>query len=310
MTLNDRAWRIADEMEETADSLRVSVSKIVGTRLIDCGIATVGSLKAGVLLARATLSDLATVALEAGDSGPIVKVVTDDPVRACLASQYAGMQVKHEKFFAMGSGPMRAAAGREELFQHIPGKESPRCAVGILETKRIPPDDAIAHIVSKLPESVEKLTLLVAPTTSLAGTVQIVSRSVETALHKLHELKFDVRQVVSGFGTAPLPPIAKDEMTAIGRTNDAILFGGRVTLWVSCGDDEIDAIGPQMPSTASPDYGEPFADIFKRYNGDFYKIDAKLFSPAEITFVNLQSGRSRTFGKTDPALLRKSFESI
>ena len=238
-----------------------------------------------------------------------MQVVTDDPVRACLASQYAGMQVKVEKYFAMGSGPMRAAAAREVLFQHIPGKESPACAVGILESRKLPTEDAIAHIVSKLPTTVEKLTLLVAPAASLAGTLQVVSRSVETAMHKLHELKFDVTKILSGFGTAPLPPIAKDEIVAIGRTNDAILYGSRVTLWVNCDDAEIESVGPKVPSNASKDYGSPFAEIFKRYDGDFYKIDPMLFSPAEVTFVNLSSGRSQTFGKTDPGLLRKSIEA-
>jgi methenyltetrahydromethanopterin cyclohydrolase len=306
MTLNDRAWRVADELETDAERYRVSVSHIGGARVIDCGAAVRGSLDAGILLARSCLGDAAKVSFVPGPFGPSVQVVTDDPVRACLASQYAGMQVKVEKYFAMGSGPMRAAAAREDLFQHIPGRESPSRAVGILETNAAPTGDVIAHLVGKLPETVEKLTLLYAPAASLAGTVQVVARSVETALHKLHELKFDVTKVVSGFGVAPLPPVAKDEIQAIGRTNDAILFSGRVTLWVSCDEAVIDAVGPKVPSSASADYGSPFTEIFKRYHGDFYKIDPMLFSPAEVTFVNLQTGRMRTFGACDETLWRKS----
>ena len=309
MILNERAWRVADELEANAELSRVTTSRIVGTRVIDCGANATGSLAAGIFMARACLADLGTVSLVPGEGGPCVQVVTDDPVRACLASQYAGMQVKVEKYFAMGSGPMRAAAAKEVLFQHIPGKESPACAVGILESRKLPTEDVIAHIVSKLPTTVEKLTLLVAPAASLAGTLQVVSRSVETVMHKLHELKFDVTKVLSGYGTAPLPPIAKDEIGAIGRTNDAILYGGRVTLWVNGDDAEIAAVGPNVPSNASKDYGSPFAEIFKRYHGDFYKIDPLLFSPAEVTFVNLSSGRSQTFGKTDPGLLRKSIDA-
>lgn len=307
MTLNERAWRVADELEVNAERFRVAVSHLGGARVIDCGAGVRGSLDAGVSLARACLGDAASVSLVPGPFGPTVQVATDDPVRACLASQYAGMQVKVEKYFAMGSGPIRAAAAREELFQHIPGKEMPTRVVGILETKTAPTGDVIAHLVGKLPETVEKLTLLYAPAASLAGTLQVVARSVETALHKLHELKFDVTSVVSGFGTAPLPPIARDEIGAIGRTNDAILFAGRVTLWVACDDAVVDAIGPKVPASASADYGSPFAEIFKRYHGDFYKIDPMLFSPAEVTFVNLQTGRMRTFGQCDEALLRKSF---
>jgi methenyltetrahydromethanopterin cyclohydrolase len=305
-TMNDRAWRIADQLEADAARLRVSVGHMAGTRVIDCGGAVTGSLGAGLLMARACLADLADVTITTGEFGPTVQVWTDDPVRACLGSQYAGWQVKAEHFFAMGSGPMRAAAGREEVVTKLHLQEAARCAVGVLETRKHPTEAVIASLVGKLPSEVEKLTLLVAPATSIAGTVQVVARSVETALHKLHELKFDVSQVVSGHGTAPLPPVAAEELAAIGRTNDAILYGGRVTLWVRCDDEVIDAIGPQVPSCGSKDHGSLFAELFARY-GDFYKIDPLLFSPAEVTFVNLKTGRARSFGKCEPGLIRKSF---
>jgi methenyltetrahydromethanopterin cyclohydrolase len=123
----------------------------------------------------------------------------------------------------------------------------------------------------------------------------------------LHELKFDLQQVVSGLGVAPLPPVAADEGKAIGWTNDAILFGGRVVLWVRADDEILDLVGPKVPSSASPDFGAPFAEVFKRYNGDFYKIDPLLFSPAQVEFRNLKTGKVHRFGKTDPDLLRRAF---
>ena len=305
-TMNERAWRIADELEANATSLRVGISRVAGTRVIDCGGAETGSLGAGVLLARACLADLATVQLVPGEFGPTICVQTDEPVRACLGSQYAGWQVKVDRFFAMGSGPFRALAAREELFQHISAKETSAYAVGILESRKHPTEDVVAHLVSKLPEDVEHLTLLVAPASCIAGTIQVVARSVETALHKLHELKFDMNHVLSAFGSAPMPPVSSEELTAIGRTNDAILYGSRVTLWVRCDDELIDAIGPRVPSSASADHGSLFAELFARY-GDFYKIDPMLFSPAEVTFVNLKTGRAKTFGSTAPELLKRSF---
>lgn len=312
MTLNERANRVADDLERDAARYRVAVSRVAGARVIDCGGAVTGSLGAGLLMARACLADLGDVAYVpcplAEVGGPAVQVTTDDPVRACLASQYAGWQVSVGKFFAMGSGPMRALAAREELFQHIPGKEESPVAVGVLETKNHPTEEVISNIVTKLPQMAEALTLLVAPASSLAGTVQVVARSVETTLHKLHELKFDVTQVLSGFGVAPLPPVARDELAAIGRTNDAILYGGQVTLWVRADDEILEAIGPKVPSGASKDHGELFADLFKRY-GDFYKIDPLLFSPAEVEFRNLKTGRCHRFGRCDPGLVQKSFKS-
>ena len=311
MTMNERANAVADEVERNAARLRVSVSKVAGARIIDCGGAVQGSLAAGLLMARVCLADLGDVAYVpnpiADVGGPAVQVTTDDPVRACLASQYAGWQLKAGTYFAMGSGPMRAVAAREDIFQHIPGKEESPFAVGVLETHKHPTEEVVAAIVGKLPPVAEHLTLLVAPTTSLAGTTQIVARSVETALHKLHELKFDTKQVISGYGVAPLPPVATDFAHAIGRTNDAILYGAKVTLWVRADDEVLDHIGPKVPSAASKDHGAPFAEVFARYNGDFYKIDPLLFSPAEVEFRNLKTGRTHRFGRIEPDLLRKSF---
>lgn len=306
MTLNERAWAVADELDRNSERLRVAVSHVGGARVIDCGGAVTGSLRAGLMMARAALSDLAEVSLVGDNTTPAVQVWTDDPVRACIGSQYAGMKVLVDRFFAMGSGPVRLLTGREDVLAELELTETAPCAVGVLESRKHVTEDVVAHLVGRLPAETEKLTLLLAPAFSLAGSLQVVARSVETAMHKLHELKFDLHAVQSGFGTAPLPPVAADEQTAIGRTNDAILYGGRVTLWVRTDDEVIDAIGPKVPSSASSEHGALFGDLFAKH-GDFYKIDPMLFSPAEVTFVNLKTGRARTFGRTVPDLLAKSF---
>jgi methenyltetrahydromethanopterin cyclohydrolase len=310
-TLNDNTWALAEALAAAADELHIRVGSVAGARVLDCGVQVDGGLQAGLGLARVCLAGLGDVALAPGEVGgipcPAVQVATDAPVLACMASQYAGWSVSAGKFFAMGSGPMRAAYGKEELFQHIPGREKPPVAVGVLETRKLPTEEVIAYLSQSLQLPAERITLLVAPASSVAGTLQVVARSVETALHKLHELKFDLNQVVSGFGVAPLPPVAAKEIDAIGRTNDAILYGGRVTLWVRADDEQLAELGPKVPSSASPDHGAPFAEIFARYDQDFYKIDKMLFSPASITIYNLKSGRCHVFGKLEPDILRRSF---
>jgi methenyltetrahydromethanopterin cyclohydrolase len=299
-------------MASTAAALRVAVHHSpAGARLINCGIQAEGGLQAGLALARVCLAGQAEVALVPGEVGgvacPLVQVATDSPVLACMAAQYAGWQIAVGQFFAMGSGPMRAAYGQEGLFDRIPGREQAPVAVGVLETRKLPDDDVVTYLCERLQLAPAKLTLLAAPAASVAGTIQVVARSLETALHKLFELGFDLNQVISGFGTAPLPPVAADEMQAIGRTNDAILYGGRVVVWVRADDDDLARLGPQVPSSASPDHGAPFAAIFERYERDFYKIDPMLFSPAEIVLNNLQSGRCHAYGAVEPDVLRRSF---
>jgi methenyltetrahydromethanopterin cyclohydrolase len=311
MTLNEQAGQIAAAMALDASFLRITVHTTAGARVLDFGVAAPGGLQAGLGLARVCLAgrgDVALVPSSLSDlPGPAVQVASDDPVMACMASQYAGWQVSAGKFFAMGSGPMRAAYGREELFDHIGGRERPPVAVGVLETSKLPGDEVIGYLAERVQLPADRITLLCAPCASLAGSVQVVARSLETALHKLHELGFNLRQVVSGYGSAPLPPIAASEIEAIGRTNDAILYGGQVTIWVRADDEELAALGPKVPSCASPDHGAPFAEIFERYQRDFYKIDKHLFSPAVIALVNLASGRRHVFGRLEAEVLRRSF---
>ena len=312
LTLNERAQRLADHMAATAAALRIAVQQTgTGARILDCGIKAEGGLQAGLGLARVCLAGQAEVSLVPGDVGSVpslqVMVFSDNPVAACMASQYAGWQISVGKFFAMGSGPMRALYGREDLFDKIAGRESAPVAVGVLETRKFPDDPVIEYLCEKLNLPASKLTLLVAPAASMAGNIQVVARSLETALHKLVELEFDLSQVVSGCGTAPLPPVATDDLHAIGRTNDAILYGGRVILWVRADDAQLVEVGPKVPSSASSDHGEPFAAIFERYGHDFYKIDPMLFSPAEVVIHNLQSGRTHRFGRPEAEVMRKSF---
>jgi methenyltetrahydromethanopterin cyclohydrolase len=312
MTLNERAALLVERLAARPDDWRVAVHPVEGGgRYVDCGIEARGGLLAGIELARICLADLARVEIEPGEVAgrPItmIQVATDHPVRACLASQYAGWAIKEGKYFAMGSGPMRAAAGTEAIFDLIGHRESPDLVVGVLETRKPPTPEVVRKIASACRVEPAAVTLLAAPTASLAGGVQVVARSVETALHKLSELKFDLSRIVSAHGTAPLPPVAADDLSAIGRTNDAILYGARVILWVTGDDASLDAIGPQVPSSASRDHGDPFATIFARYNHDFYAVDPHLFSPAEVIFQNLETGRCHAFGRCEPGVLERSF---
>jgi methenyltetrahydromethanopterin cyclohydrolase len=312
--LNERAHELANAMAADADDLGIAVLTLdCGTRIIDCGTEAAGSTEAGRRLAEICLSDLANVEITGAPVGAwpsdTVKVTTSMPLAACMASQYAGWELKGEKFFAMGSGPMRAAACREELFKDIGLCEKADVCVGILETSKLPPESVCAEIASKCGIRPNRLTLLVARTASDAGKVQIVARSVETAMHKLHVLGFDLSRIKHGIGFAPLPPVASDDLAAIGWTNDAILYGGGVKLQVTGDDQSLRKIGPSVPSNASPDFGRPFAEIFASYNNDFYRIDPLLFSPARITFDNVDTDQQLHFGKLELNVLAESFSA-
>jgi methenyltetrahydromethanopterin cyclohydrolase len=312
ISTNRRGLRLVDATLARLHDLRLMLQQIEGGgRYVDFGIQAPGGLHSGVELARICLGDLASVTIVPGDVAglpvPIVQVTTDHPVQACLASQYAGWPIKVGSFFAMGSGPMRAVRGREPIYDTIGYRETENAVVGVLETRHHPEPSVVAAVAAECKVLPSSVTLLAAPTASLAGEVQVVARSVETALHKLAELKFDLGRIHSAHGSAPLPPVARDDLAAIGRTNDAILYGARVTLYVTGDDESLEVIGPQVPSSSSRDHGEPFLSIFARYNHDFYAVDPLLFSPAQVVFQNLATGRSQAFGRLETDILAPSF---
>ncbi len=312
MSMNRRALWLVEALLAHGHERRAILHLIEGGgRYIDCGIEARGGLHVGMDLARICLGDLATVSIVPGEVAarpvPVVQVVTDHPVQACLAGQYAGWAISEGKYFAMGSGPMRAVRGKEPIYDVIGFRETENAVVGVLETRKAPTPDVVAAVAKECRVLSSAVTLLAAPTASLAGGVQVVARSVETALHKLAELKFDLGRIHSAHGTAPLPPVAADDLAAIGRTNDAVLYGARVVLFVTGDDASLEEVGPRVPSSSSRDHGEPFAAIFERYNHDFYAVDPLLFSPAEVVFQNLETGRSHAFGSLEPEVLRQSF---
>src|SRR3954469_23275998 len=312
LSLNQRAHELVDRLAAEGDALRITTRTLPdGTLLVDCGSSVPGGLEAGRRFAEITMGGLGSVTFTPlvldGRWLPGLTVVSDHPALACLGSQYAGWQIDRDGYFAMASGPGRALIRAEELFDDLDVDERASEAVLCLETRDEPPAELAAHVAERAGVAQDALTLIFAPTASLAGVVQIAARIVETALHKLHEIEFDVRRIVSGFGTCPLPPVARTDPEAIGRTNDAVLYGGQVELTVDAPDDELEAIVERVPSSASKDHGEPFGKVLEAADWDFYKTDPLLFSPAEVRLVSVDSGRSFEAGGVAVDVLERSF---
>ncbi|WP_020168215.1 MULTISPECIES: methenyltetrahydromethanopterin cyclohydrolase [Methylotenera] len=282
-----------------------------GATIIDAGIDATGGLEAGRRIAEICMGGLGQVTFVQNNSfanWPAgLQVTAKKPVLACLGSQYAGWALSHEKFFSLGSGPARCIAQREDIFKDIQYKDTAEKTVLILETDKIPPAEVIEKVARDTNIKAENLTFILTPTRSIAGTVQIVARVLEVALHKLHTLHFPLQNLVDGIASAPLPSPSPDFLTGMGRTNDAILFGGFVQLFVNGSDEAAKKLAAELPSSASKDYGKPFAEVFKAVNMDFYQIDPLLFSPAKVTITNLTTGNSFFGGAFNEALLNQSF---
>src|SRR3989442_339013 len=209
------AARLADTLASEAARLGVGVSRLAhGARLIDAGVRVTGSIEAGRLYAECCLGGLGRVGVEAARLGRATileaRVAVDQPLVACMASQYAGWRIQVGTFFAMGSGPARSLAAAEPLFEKYPLRSRSETTVLLLET--------------------------------------------------------------------------------------GVLPGADVAEVIDC-----------LPSSSSKDHGRLFHDLFREYGGDFYKIDPMLFSPAQVSVLNVSTGRVFSNGSTDEVMLKKSF---
>lgn len=309
-TLNEGAYERVSEMIEKSHELGISVIKTkAGSTVLDVGIGSNGSYEAGRLFAEACMGGFGEVSFGVypGLSIPSVTVQVANPAVACLASQYAGWALKEGDFFALGSGPARSLYCNEPLYSVLEYKETSPIAVLAIESSILPPESLLDSISRKCDVDPRDLYVLVAPTNSLAGAVQIVSRVVETGVHKLFELGYDTTMLIHGYGICPIPPTPGDFMTAMGWTNDAVLYGGKVWFTLCDKDSAIDSIAEKLPSASSKDYGLPFSELFKRYNYDFYQVDPMLFSPASVSINNIATGRWQNFGRENLELLRREW---
>lgn len=308
---------LVDSLVRDRLALRIGVESLPGGgQLVDAGIDRPGGIEAGRRIAEICLGGLGTVQVSAQEGlwPTRISVHTSSPVLACLGSQYAGWSLSAGEgkgaFHALGSGPGRSLAQKEELFKELGYRDQSDGTCLVLEVDKRPPEAIVQKVVKDCGVRPERVTLILTPTHSLAGTVQIVARVLEVALHKVHALGFPLDQLVDGAGTAPLPPPAPDFLQAMGRTNDAILFGGTVQLYVNSTDDAARDLAHRLPSSSSRDFGRPFAQVFKEVKFDFYKIDPMLFAPARVVVTNLASGASFRGGALHEDLLATSFGEL
>lgn len=320
-SVNKLTQPLVKHLLDNADSLRLGVEKLDnGCTIIDAGIKVPGGLEAGRIITEICMGGMGSASISQScytQNWPLtINVHASNPVLACLGSQYAGWSLSHGKYYALGSGPARAMATKikdgavepvEELYKELEYRDSGEQTVLVIENDAVPPIEVVEKVAAACGVSPANLTIIVTPTSSLAGGVQVVGRVLEVAMHKAHALHFPLENIIDGSGSAPICPPHPNFVKAMGRTNDAILFAGQVHLFVKGNDEAAEKLAKELPSSTSKDYGKPFADIFKAYEYDFFKVDAMLFSPASVIVTAVESGKSFRAGKLDNALLDQSF---
>ncbi len=313
MNLNKRAWEALHMIIGQTERLGIQFSQAdCGTLLFDFGVKAPGGLQAGLLMAEIGMAGLGSAKLEMGEAGglPWVWVVThsDHPLEACYLSQAAHWPVEVGKYRAMGSGPACLLHHGLKVGEEFAFAETSERAVLVLESPSVPDEEVCRSLATTYGVKEEYLAVLVAPTSSLGGSTQIAARSLETGLHKLHHLGFDLRKAASGMGRCPVAAPTSDDLTSLGKTNDMVMFASSVWLSVKeTTDQELSELVKALPSGTSPSYGEPFLQTLKKAGG-FYNIDPGLFAPAEATLVNVDSGKVFHAGQVDQVRLAQALK--
>ncbi len=317
ISVNKEAMKVVQKIMDDAERLQVEVNTLGnGSTVIDMGVNAKGGYEAGLLMGLVCMGGLATITWDSIDVQgqyllPALTVVTDHPAIACMGSQFAGWRIKPKgmDYFAMASGPCRAKSLKEkDLYAELEYSDDADLSIAVLEAGVLPNEEVMNWFAEKSGVSPSNAYALVAPTKSMAGGVQIAARVVETGIHKLHELHFDPKKVVYGYGTTPIAPIAKSDLKAMGMTNDAIIATGSVTLNVKAAEgDNLEELITKVPSSTSEQYGKPFFQTFKEAGKDFYKIDPLLFAPGIMVINDIPTGKTYQAGKMDFALLKSSF---
>jgi len=313
LSVNRNAWNLTKKLCDQAEKFGVVVKETKsGATLIDAGIEAKGGLLAGRIITEICLGDYgkAQIFYKQYDDLelPSILVYTNHPAIATLGSQFAGWQIKVGKYTAIASGPARALTLRpRELYEKIQYKDTSDVAVLVLETAKEPPEEVIKQISDECKVEPNHLSVVLVPTSTIAGSTQISGRIVETGMHKLMELGFDPKLITHACGYAPIAPVHPKFAQAMGRTNDAIMYAG-VAYYITSfdNDEELRKLVEKAPSSASKSYGKPFMEIFKEAGYDFYKIDPGLFAPAVLMVNNAKTGSTFKAGKIDVEVFKRS----
>ncbi|WP_144903970.1 methenyltetrahydromethanopterin cyclohydrolase [Halobellus captivus] len=308
-SINRMAIELVDEAIDFAGELRVVPHELdSGATVLDFGVDSPGGVEAGMLLAEIQTAGLSTVQTRmddvAGAPTPYVELQTDHPALSLLCSQKAGWELTFDDppFDGLGSGPARALVAEEDEFHAMEYFDEFDLTVLSVESIDLPSDRIAEHVADRAGVEPSAVFLPAYATGSTVGSVTGAARAAELALFRLFELGYDVHNVQSAFGSAPIAPVSYDESVAMARTNDAVAYGGEVHLTVTEDFDDFD----RVPSSAREEYGTPFEAIFDDAEWDFYEVPETIFAPGKAT-IDVVDGPTHVLGDTDEGLLAESF---
>lgn len=314
VSVNKLSMKYVSELINHAEEYRVKVEKLpCGATVIDTGLEAPGGYLAGLLLTKICLGGLAECWLTYQAYGdlelPSIVVATDHPATSLLGCQLAGwmVQVKEEGFFAACSGPARALALKpKKVFEKIKYRDEYSEAAIVMETTKKPSDAVAKRVAEDCKVSPKDLYMLLTTTASMAGSVQVSGRVVETGLYRLEYLGLDPLKVVFGSGSAPVMPPHPDVGVSTAREEDALLYGGVACYVIDEEEGRLRDLVSKAPATVWSGYGSTSYEALKAVGFDWSKLDPSFFTIGKLEVTCKSTGGTFVAGRINPEVLKKS----
>ncbi len=315
-SLNQKAFEIIGPI--LADPQRYGARLVKtpgGATIIDIGNEAPGTWLGAKLFVEASFGGLAEVSYGRmsvnGLDVPTVEVAIDAPMLAVVACQVGAMRLGEGAFAALGSGPARAKARADRWAQRVEYEDPSPLALIQLQMRGLPAEETLQEVADACRIPLANLTAMVTPTASLVGSVQVASRGFEQCIVALaRNTSFDITTILRARAVAPVAPVIEDELWAMGRTNDCLVYGGSSSLWVHHpNDEEVWRATESLPFSmkAGDYYGKSYREIFEAFGRSLYNIPAHIDGPAKMAMINQLTGSVFVAGEINLDRLYRSF---
>ncbi len=314
-SVNQKARKIIHYMIENKELMNIEVHELSnGATVIDTGLNCPGSWAAARFLVEATLGGLgqvqySTMELE-GLELPQVEIYVDQPAIACLSCQLSGWPLPEAKNQAgivpLISGPARAVVCKDRFAQVVDYQDHSPEVVAAIQDNVLPDEKLTQLIATECKVDPRGVFILLAPTGSLVGSINVVARTLETAIWRLHTLGLDIKKTYSAWGKAPLPPVTKDEYQAMIRTNVYTYYGGTAAFFIEEDDEKIERIIKEIPLSprTTRNYGRSFSELLDEAGGNIFNVTDFVHNVTKIIMHNSKTGSTFQEGEIDLQMLK------
>lgn len=315
-SLNNMAAKIVEEqIIPNAEALNCEVLKLSnGATVIDMGINVKGGWKAAKLFTDSCCGGMGELVYQSMYVGkhlvPTTVIQVDKPDVTQLGSHIAGLYVPYRGKNQPISGPLRSIVSTDHWSDRVAYRDTEaKKAVGHAQITTLPDEELTELICDRIHMSPKDLYLMAAPTSCVVGAVQIVARNLEQAFATTGDhLDFPVNSVVQAIGYSPVISIEDDEIIAMGRVNDGLIYGQESVFYMDCEDDDILRFADSLPMCKNETvWGIPFEDMFREAGSDWAKVPRDYDAPCKVNFVNIRTNHFFPIGALHYGVLERDF---